>query len=154
MMHKSFGLQQAAAARLGLTQATVSRDLSLNGISALLLDQVRFSRIGDNAAQLRALARLDHKRQERVLALIDDGAARNVAGAIAIIEKRVVPDAETKRLTTFLDTFARMGRTEKAKALHALAGALPSGWALKEVKERERLPTNTELRAMVEGEGK
>jgi hypothetical protein len=49
-----------------------------------------------------------------------------MAQAIAIIDKKPVRDAETKRLSTFLDTFSRMGRKEKLLALQALSQHLPA----------------------------
>lgn len=130
IMHKSLGLQETVAARIGLHRATVSRDLALNGIAPSLLAQVRASRIADNAGQLRALAKLHWSEQIEVLERLETGAARNVAQALGLTRGITPPSPDAKRLSTFLDTFNRMGLAEKRAALKALEKQLPKGITL------------------------
>ncbi len=126
-LHKSIGLQEAVATRLGLNQSSVSRHLALNGIAASLLERVRVLPIGDNASALRKLAGLDVKKQERVVSLLEEGAAKTVPAALGIIEKKPPVDAAKKRLSAFTDAYSRMSKREQRDALRVLSRMLPAG---------------------------
>jgi len=152
IVHKSLGLQQSVAARFGLSQSSVSRDLALNGIAPGLIERVRRLPIGEHAGQLRQLAKLDPGAQTKAVELLEGGKAKSVSDAVAVKDNRPVDTPEKKQLNTFLGTFGRMGAAEKAEALRLLSAQLPKGWKLSEVKPRETLPTNAELRAMVDAQ--
>jgi ParB family chromosome partitioning protein len=107
-LHKSFGMQESVAARLGLTQSTVSRDLALNGIAPSLLPKVRTSRIADNAGQLRALAKLHPDHQAKAVELIAEDKAKTVAAAVAIIRETPVETKAEKRIQNIVGVFARL----------------------------------------------
>jgi len=126
-LRKSMGLQDAVANRLGLSQQEVSRKLALNGIAASLLERVRVLPIGDNASALRKLAGLDVKKQERVVSLLEEGAAKTVPAALDIIEKKPPVDAAKKRLSAFTDAYSRMSKREQRDALRVLSRMLPAG---------------------------
>ncbi len=123
IVHKSLGLQDAVAAKLGLTQSTVSRTLALNGIAPSLIERLRKLPIADNAGALRKLAAMPWAKQ--MMSVDHMEAGKNLANALAIIDSRAPVSAEAKRLSTFLDTFGRMGRKEKMDALQALAKLVP-----------------------------
>ena len=127
ILRTSYGLQESVAASLGLTQQEVSRKLALNGIPASYLDRVRALPMAANASALRGLAKLPWAEQAEVIQLIEDGKARNVAEAQAILGNAVLPDAERKRTRTFFDVFARMGNREKLGNLAMLASQMPKG---------------------------
>lgn len=120
ILNKSFGLQATVAARLGLNQTAVSRFLSLNGISPSLLPRIRALPIGDNASALRKIASLDPKAQEKAVTLIEQGKAKGLAEAMAVIEKRKPVDADAKRLSTFVDSYSRMSTKQRRAALEML----------------------------------
>lgn len=149
-MHKSLGLQEAVAARLGLTQATVSRDLSLNGIAPSFLDRVRaLPGLAGNASALRKLAGLHWTKQAEVLDELESGQAKNVAQAVAIVTKAVVPDPAKKRMGTFVGTFSRMGRSEKMAALMALSRMMPKGVELVFASAAEKVAAAQEAAQLI-----
>ena len=123
IVHKSLGLQEGVAIKLGLTQSTVSRTLALNGLIPSGLDRIRKLPVADNAAALRKLAAMPWVKQLDVIAKMEAG--NGFAQAVAIVEQRVVAPPETRRLSTFLDTFGRMGRKERIEALRELAKMAP-----------------------------
>lgn len=123
IVHKSLGLQETVAARLGLTQATVSRHLTVNGLERSIVDRVRGLAIADNASALRKLAGLDHDKQVEAVTLMEAGQPANVAFAKAVGKTEKTPDK--KRLRAFLDAFGRMGGKEQVAALQLLM--LPDG---------------------------
>ncbi len=127
IVHKSIGLQEAVAIKLGLNRSTVSRHLALNGIATSFLDRVRATPIAGHAGQLRALAKLHWTDQDAVLGLIEAGDAKDVTTAQALRGQAAVMDPARKRARTFIDTFARMGQRERLGALSLLSALLPKG---------------------------
>ena len=125
MIGNAYGLQAGVAAKLGLSQQTVSNDLMLfKRLPASIASRVRPLAIGSNASALRALAKMDPARQVRVVDLIADGQAKGISEAVAIIDKKAPEAPEKKRLNTFLDTFGRMTQAERKQALLMLADAI------------------------------
>jgi ParB family chromosome partitioning protein len=123
IVHKSLGLQETVAVKLGLHRSSVSRTLALNGIPPSLQERVRKLKIADNAAALRKLAGFHWSDQGDLIKLMEDG--KSLADAIAIVKKIPVLAPETKRLSTFVDTYGRMGRKERIIALRELAKMVP-----------------------------
>ena len=134
-----YGWTEKVAAAIGVSPATVERSLTLhrrlnpNVVAGL---RARGHPILQNASQLRTLAKLEPVEQSKVASWLlhtdmQFGApAKTLAEAIGRLSNRAAPDAEAKRLSTFLDTFARMGLTEKKAALAMLAPQLPKGITL------------------------
>ncbi|CAL4866691.1 Nucleoid occlusion protein [Asticcacaulis sp. MM231] len=126
IVHKSYGLQEIIAGRLGLHRSSVSRHLSVAGLPASLTERVRKLPIGTNAAALRALAKMEPSDQIRAVTLMEGG-AKDINAAQAMMRGAPVIDAAKKRLKTFQDTFNRMGRAEQMEALRVLSNVLPKG---------------------------
>jgi len=134
IVHKSLGLQEAVAAKLGLHRSSVSRTLALNGIAPSFLERVRKLRIADNAAALRKLAGFHWSDQGDLIKLMEDG--KSLSDAIAIVKKIPVIAPESKRLSTFLDTYGRMGRKERLNALRELAKMKPDSVSITFASDR------------------
>lgn len=139
-----YGWADDVAEQVGMSRRTIENDLLLyRRLAPSQIARLREARhpVATNASQLRALAKLDHDDQRKVVdLLLWEGASlggarpKSVADAIAKMRgsNRAI-DPEAKRLSTFLGTFARMGLAEKKGALLQLAGQLPAGFKLVEL---------------------
>lgn len=131
-MTVAYGFTDRIAAELGFSTAKVERDLLLHRrLLPSLVARLRENRhpILNNATQLRALAKLDGAEQQKVVAALLGG-ARSVPDAVRSIAGEIAPDPETKRLSAFLGSFARMSLAERKGALVHLAAQLPAGFRL------------------------
>lgn len=129
MIAGAYTMQEAVAQKLGMSERTLRDDLLLfKRLSPSLVERVRKLPIASNAAALRKLAGMEPKAQIKAVALMEDGQAKDINSALAIIAKKAPVSAEDKRLKTFTDTFARMGRKEQMAALMLLP--MPKGWTL------------------------
>jgi ParB-like chromosome segregation protein Spo0J len=141
-----YGFSDEIGEQLGLTGRTVRNDLLLyRRLAPSQIARLREVRhpVATNATQLRALAKLEHADQAKIVdLLVWQGASlgnaqpKSVADAIARMRgsNRAI-DPEARRLSTFLATFGRMGLAEKKGALAQLAGMLPAGFHLTEGTE-------------------
>ncbi|MCC7097308.1 MAG: ParB N-terminal domain-containing protein [Thermomonas sp.] len=124
-----YGWSEQVADELGFSKRTIERDLLLHRrLPAMGVAQLRevAHPILNNAAQLRALAKLDDGTQRKVIRRLADG-ARTIAEAI---DAKTAQPADAKRLSAFIGAFGRMSLSEKKGALAQLAGMLPAGWSL------------------------
>jgi hypothetical protein len=133
----AYGFTDAVAAELGLSPSTVARDLVLfRRLPPSLVAKLRDARhpVLGNAAQLRALAKLDELEQRRtVQCLLDYPGIGSVAQARAHLGGgKPVADPEAKRLSAFIGAFHRMGLAERKGALAHLRDLLPAGFTLVE----------------------
>lgn len=126
----AYGWNDALADHLGLSRRTVYNDLLIvRRLAPSVIDQLRDAdhEILNNAAQLRALAKLEPTEQASV-------AKKLAGGAKSIADARGASSgpkaAGDKNLSAFLGAFGRMSVTEKKGALALLAKQLPAGWAL------------------------
>lgn len=133
-----YGWSEEIGAQIGFTGRTVRNDLflyrGLRPSAVALLRECRHP-VLKNAAQLRALAKLDGVDQQLVANLLRQG-AKSVSSALGTLRgsNSVARSAEDKRLSTFIDSFSRMSLTEKRGALAQLAGLLPAPFKLVEDK--------------------
>ena len=131
IMHKSLGLQELVAQRLGLNQASVSRLLTVDSLPRSIVERVRPLAIAGNAAALRKLAGLETDRQAMVLYLIEGGKAKGVNDALDILNKKVPASPAKKRHEAFISIFGRMGLDDRKAALRELARRqMPKGYAI------------------------
>lgn len=135
-----YGWTDDIAAQLGLSKRSIEYDLTLHRrLPAGIVEQLRRHRhpVLGNAAQLRALAKLDEPDQRRVANLLTCEVTnigglppKSVGEAISRIRNRLESDAEAKRLSAFVGAYQRMGLAEKKGALAHLAELLPAGFQL------------------------
>lgn len=142
-MTDAYGFTNTVASELGFSISKVERDLMLyRRLSPSLIARLQVERhpVATNATQLRALAKLEHPDQRRVVdLLLGKGAGagatppKTVNDAIARMRgsNRAI-DPEAKRLSAFVGAFARMSIAEKKGALAQLGGMLPAGFTLVE----------------------
>jgi hypothetical protein len=133
-----YGWSEEIGAEIGLTGRTVRNDLFLyRALSPNVIHQLRENShpVLKNAAQLRALAKLDAAEQRKVTVRLLAG-VKSVPEAIARERgsNSVTRSAEDKRLSTFIGTFHRMSLSEQRGALTQLAGMLPAPFRLVEDK--------------------
>ncbi len=124
-----YGWTSDIAGRIGLSARTIRDDLLLHRrLPAAGVEQLRevAHPILNNAAQLRALAKMDESEQRKVIRRLADG-ARTIADAR---DAKSAQPADAKRLSAFIGAFGRMSLSEKKGALAQLAGMLPAGWSL------------------------
>lgn len=146
-----YGFTEEVGAQLGLTGRTIRNDLLLyRGLAPSALDKLKAAGHPSvrNATQLRALAKLDRRQQERVIELLTvPGAVLNYAVPTTIADAIAHPlgpkpakpsDPEAKRLSAFIGAFQRMALAEKKGALAALEGMLPAGTTLTNVEPQPR----------------
>lgn len=139
-MSHIYGWGDEVAAELGFSKRTIQRDLQLyRGLRPSVIQLLRENRhpVLKNAAQLRALAKLQGGEQERVAAKLIDvgyGAAKSVSEAVRMVKGANSPamSPEDKRLSAFLGAFQRMSLAERKGALHQLATMLPAPFKLVE----------------------
>ncbi|MDF7777343.1 hypothetical protein P1X14_18945 [Sphingomonas sp. AOB5] len=136
-MSNVYGFSAEIGEALGFSDRTIRRDLFLyRNLAPAAVGYLRGARhaVLDNAAQLRALAKLDPDRQAAVVQLLvaPEDRARTVSEAVGRLgySNSVRMDAEAKRLSTFIGTFKRMGLAEKKGALAHFAPLLPAGFKL------------------------
>jgi ParB family chromosome partitioning protein len=130
MISGAYGMQDSVAEKIGMSVQTVRNDLLLfKRLQPSLVERIRKLEIAGNAAALRKLAGEGFQVQEHAVTLMEQGKAAKVSDALAIISRKAVPDATAKRLSTFLDTFARMGLREQKDALRMLQARLPKSLA-------------------------
>lgn len=142
-----YGWSAEVAEQLGMSRRTIEYDLLLyRRLAPSLIERLRAVRhaILSNAAQLRALAKLDEAEQEKVVALlcrpVDPDAlaqpAKSVSDALARLKgaNRVASDPAAKNLSAFIGAYSRMSLTEKKGALHELRALLPAGYQLVQAK--------------------
>ena len=156
-----YGWSEEVGEQLGFTGRTVRNDLLLyRRLAPSLIGKLRAARhpILGNATQLRALAKLDDAKQARAVAMLLDAdqPAKTLGDAVKMIEGRRAPDAETKRLSTFIGTFQRMGIAEKRGALAHLGSLLPASHGL--VADPASIAAGIEtafavIVALIDGEG-
>ncbi|MBI0530062.1 hypothetical protein D9602_01665 [Sphingomonas sp. TX0522] len=145
----AYGFTDTVASELGLSSRTVERGLMLyRRIAPSLIEQLRKH---DHPAakqqkQLEALAKLEASQQKKVVELLTwPGASLNYGQPTTVAEaiahplgpkpvERAKPDAETKRLSSFVGAFARMSIVERRAALSQLAPQLPPGTDLSNVE--------------------
>lgn len=136
----AYGWTETVADQVGLSKRSVEYDLLLHRrIPAGLIERLRAaeSPVLRNATQLRALAKLSESEQHEVATLLIDGTAKSVGEAIGTLHQRPQADAETKRLSTFIGTFGRMGLAEKKGAISALRPHLPKGVSVGEAQDQD-----------------
>lgn len=128
-MSVAYGFSEQAAEKLGFTARTLRRDLELHrGLRAEVIDQVRALPIGGNAAQLRALAKLDPRAQAEAVALLTEGQARSVSEAVGVLKQKPLPDPAKKAWSAVLGNWARLSATDQKAILRRLK--LPQGVTL------------------------
>lgn len=137
-MSHVYGWGDEVAAELGFSKRTIQRDLFLyRGLSPFVIQLLREGRhpVLKNAAQLRALAKLDAAEQQWAAGKLLAG-AKSASEAIRMVRgsNSVAQSAEDKRLSNFLATFKRMSLAEQRGALAHLAGMLPAPFQLVETK--------------------
>lgn len=135
----AYGWSQEVGDQLGLSERSV-RDLLMlaRRLPTALVDRLRAVRhpVLSNAAQLRALAKLDEEQQTPVVTqLIGDvshAPAKSVSEALGRIRgaNRQPSNPSDKRHSAFIGGFARMGLIEKKGALHELVALMPKGFHL------------------------
>lgn len=124
-----YGWASHTGEALGLSRRTVYNDLLLHRrIPAAGVAELRevAHPILNNAAQLRALAKMDEGQQRKVIRRLADG-AKSIAEAQ---DAKAATPADAKRLSAFIGAFGRMSLVEKKGALAQLAGMLPAGFSL------------------------
>jgi len=130
----AYGWAEEIGDRLGFSRRTIYNDLLL--YRRLAPDLVARLRSHDgglghpvlkNAAQLRALAKMDEGEQIDVINRLLAG-ARSIAEASAPF--RQAPQPDHKRLSAFIGAFSRMSLAEKKGALAHLSEMLPEGYRL------------------------
>lgn len=126
----AYGWNDALAEELGFSAETIKRDLYLaRRLAPSVIEELREADhdILNNAAQLRALAKLEPTEQAIV-------AKKLASGAKSVSDARGTGNgpkaADDKNLSAFLGAFGRMSVTEKKGALALLAKQLPAGWSL------------------------
>lgn len=130
ILHKSFGIQEQVANKLGLEQSQVSRMLTIYRLPAAIVDRARALPIGTNASALRTLAKMSPSGQNLALDLLETGKARDITHAKAIMANKIELMPENKRLNAFLGAWSRMGKREREQALYAIASQAPKGWVI------------------------
>jgi hypothetical protein len=135
----AYGWSQEVGDQLGLSERSV-RDLLMlaRRLPTVLVDRLRAVRhpVLSNAAQLRAMAKLDEEQQTSVVTqLIGDAShapAKSVSEALSRMRgaNRQPSNPSDKRHSAFIGGFARMGLIEKKGALHELAALMPKGFHL------------------------
>lgn len=137
-----YGWSKEIAAEVGFAERTVRNDLFLyRSLQPSVVQRLRAAKhlVLKNAAQLRALAKLDPADQARAAGKLIAG-ARSANEAIRMVRgsNSVAQTPEDKRLATFIGTFARMSLGEKRGALAQLAGMLPAPFKLVSTSGEER----------------
>ncbi|MEO7688779.1 MAG: hypothetical protein ABIS51_05790 [Sphingomonas sp.] len=132
-----YGWAADVAEQVGMSRRTIENDLLLfRRLAPSQIARLREVRhpVATNASQLRALAKLDHDDQQKVVWMLTNSPTfKSVGDAIAKMRgSNRATDPEAKRLSTFLGTFARMALAEKKGALLQLAGQLPAGFRITE----------------------
>lgn len=135
-----YGWSSEVADQLGFSKRTIERDLLLHRrLSPTIVEALRRNDhpVLRNAAQLRALAKLEEADQRHVLGLLLHANGKlsgapfsTVTAALAAREGKKKPAPDAKRLNSFIGTYGRMTLPEKKGALAQLAGMLPAGWSL------------------------
>jgi ParB family chromosome partitioning protein len=133
-----YGWSEEIGAEIGFTGRTVRNDLFLyRSLQPSVVHELREAKhpVLKNAAQLRALAKLDPARQARAAGKLLAG-AKSVSEAIRALagSNSIARSTEDKRLSAFIGAFQRMGLAEKRGALEQLAGMLPTPFKLVEDK--------------------
>jgi ParB family chromosome partitioning protein len=129
IVHESLGIQEIVAQKLGLDRSTVSRQLTLYRLPASVKEALRVTPIGHNAAALRAVAKLDPARQQRLVKLVLDGVSPKAAMDQVLGRVEITPDE--KRASAFFGAWERMGLAEKKAVLRELSQrTLPKGWVI------------------------
>lgn len=114
----AYGWTDEIAEKIGLSKETVFRDLALHRrLLPAVAEQLRGHPIAANAGQLRALAKLDPARQREAAGLIADGTAKNVSGALAILDQKTDKTPAEKSLNAFYGAWARMSYRDRVGAL-------------------------------------
>lgn len=120
----AYGWSDEVAEQIGVSRRTIERDLllhrRLSPANLFHLREVNHPVLG-NAAQLKALAKLEAAKQIEVTDLLRHGVVKTVSDAIATLEQKPRQSAEDKRLSAFIGAFGRMGHAEKMGALKTLA---------------------------------
>ncbi len=125
----AFGMADDVAEKIGLSRASIYRDLELHrGLQADLVEAVRGLPIGGNAAQLRALAKLDAKSQAEAVALLQEGQAKSVSDAVGILKQKPLPDPAKKAWSAVVGNWARLSAADQKAVLRVLK--LPKGVVL------------------------
>jgi hypothetical protein len=137
-----YGFTDQVAGQLGLSASSIERDLALyRRLAASVVVRLRDARhpILGNAAQLRALAKLDGTMQTIIAArlcatVVNGKPITTVAQALALAAGNTKPAADpaAKRLNTFLGAFTRMSVADRKGALSLLREHLPAGFQLVE----------------------
>ncbi|MHA3840423.1 hypothetical protein ACX0GZ_04290 [Sphingomonas aestuarii] len=128
-----YGWSEEVGAEIGFTGRTVRNDLLLyRSLVPSLISRLRDARhpIVSNGTQLRALAKLGEQEQADAVEKLVSGGAKTVAEATKSAAAKPKPDAEAKRLSTFIGTFQRMALAERKGALAHLRDLLPAGFKL------------------------
>lgn len=131
IVHKSFGLQDLVAEKLGLDRSTVSRQLMLYRLPFDVAEVLRGSEIGHNAAALRTVAKLDAKTRWLLIRQMQEG--MTFKAALTAVSGKVAPTPEEKRASAFFGAWDRMSTSERKAVLRELSGrTLPKGWVISE----------------------
>lgn len=133
-MTVAYGWTDAVAEELGFSKSVVERDVLLyRRLPAGVVADLRAAKhpILTNAAQLRALAKLDETQQRRVAMRLAHHGAKSIAEAAGQLDgAKAAADPGAKRLSAFLGAFSRMSLAERKGALAHLAGMLPAGFSI------------------------
>lgn len=122
-MTDAYGFNDQVAERLGLSLSAIERDLTLyRRLDPQVASLLRGTKAGENAAQLRALAKLEPARQREIATMLTRGDVKSVAEGVATLDQRPKADPETKRLNAVLGNLGRMGKGELQAALDRIAG--------------------------------
>ena len=129
-----YGWDEAVAGELGFSPRTVRDDLTLyRRLPAGAVAALRECRhpILANAAQLKALAKLEGERQSLAIQRLTQNKCKSVAEALANMPGAKRPaDPGAKRLSAFIGAFQRMSLSERKGALEHLLPLLPAGYTV------------------------
>ncbi|WEK00632.1 MAG: MucR family transcriptional regulator [Candidatus Sphingomonas phytovorans] len=130
----AYGWAEDVAEQLGFSRSKVERDLLLyRRLAPSLIARLREARhpMATNAAQLRALTKLDAEKQGEAVDLVLGGWNGKVGDAIAKVTgtNRAVR-TEDKLHDRVLGSFKRLGVAEKKGVLAGLKSLLPAGYRL------------------------
>lgn len=131
------GFTAEAAAKSGLSEETVRRDLAVyRGIPASLQGQLAGTAIASNPGALRQLATIGGGEElEKVVAALLDGRAKTVSEARTIASGKppiTSPKGKVDRLADAQALWRRMTASERRGFLDFIAPQLPAGWTLSE----------------------
>ena len=128
-MAKASELDEAVAAKVGLSARSIQRQLELfRGLDARVRAALAGLPVAENGAQLRLLARQPAATQLRIVEQLRAGDVQSVAQGVALASPSAAADPAKKRYATMLATWSRMSLHERKLLLRDLP--LPAGVTL------------------------